>query len=186
MMPRIAPLEPPHPSDVAAELDRWMPTGGAVPPLALFRTFVRNLPLARAMLPLGRFLLSRRFGPGPRVRELVIDRVCARTACAYEWGVHVAAFAGIAGLDEAAIHATAGGTPDDPAWSADDAAVVRLVDELCDTGHVSDEVWAELARRWTPEQLLELLVLAGWYHVVAFVANGARVPLEDWAARFPD
>ena len=30
-----------------------------------------------------------------------------------------------------------------------------------------------------------LMVLAGWYHAIAFVANGARVPLEAWGARFP-
>jgi len=62
---------------------------------------------------------------------------------------------------------------------------VRLVDELHDTARVSDELWAALARHWTEPQLLELLLLAGWYHAISFVGNGARVALEDWAARFP-
>jgi alkylhydroperoxidase family enzyme len=185
MSPRIAPVEPPYAADTAAELARWMPPGSSLDPLQLFRTLVRNLPLAETMLPLGRLLLSRRFSPGTRVRELVIDRVCARCDCEYEWGVHVAAFAAAAGLDERAIRASATGGPDDPAWSAEDALVIRLVDGLHDTGHVSDELWGLLAAHWTPEQLLELLVLVGWYHLIAFVANGARVALEPWAARFP-
>jgi len=46
-------------------------------------------------------------------------------------------------------------------------------------------LWAELAAYFTPPQLLEILVLAGWYHVIAFVANGARVEGEPWARRFP-
>jgi alkylhydroperoxidase family enzyme len=185
MTPRIAPVEPPHAPDVDAELARWMPPGASMEPLALFRTLVRNLPLAEAMLPLGRFLLSRHLGVPRRIRELVIDRVCARCGCRYEWGVHAAVFAAAAGLDEAALVATARGRADDPALAPDDALVIRLVDELHDTGHVTPELWAALAARWTSEQLLALLVLAGWYHVIAYVANGAGVAPEPWATPFP-
>ncbi len=63
--------------------------------------------------------------------------------------------------------------------------LVRFVDELHDSGRVPDELWSSLTERWSAEQLLELLVLVGWYHVIAFVANGARVELEEWAATFP-
>ncbi len=45
--PRIAPLEPPFDPEVAAVLEPMMPPG--VPPIALFRTFARNLAMARAM-----------------------------------------------------------------------------------------------------------------------------------------
>ncbi|HXJ33079.1 MAG TPA: carboxymuconolactone decarboxylase family protein [Candidatus Eisenbacteria bacterium] len=185
MTPRIAPVAPPYDAGVADELARWMPPGSPVDPLALFRTLVRDRPLAEAMLPLGRFLLGRGLGLPKRVRELVIDRVCARCGCEYEWGVHAVAFGAAAGLGDAELTATARGRANDPAFTPDDAAVIRLVDELHDTGHVSDALWTDLARRWSPEQLLELLVLAGWYHVISYVANGARVALEPWAARFP-
>ena len=47
------------------------------------------------MWSLGSFLLSKRYALSLREREIVIDRVCARCGCAYEWGVHVAAFAGL-------------------------------------------------------------------------------------------
>lgn len=62
---------------------------------------------------------------------------------------------------------------------------MALVDELHDTARVSGALWARLAKRWPPETLLALCVLVGWYHVIAYVANGARVAAEDWAARFP-
>jgi 4-carboxymuconolactone decarboxylase len=185
MSPRLAPVEPPYPPEVADELARWMPPGAPLDPLLLFRTLVADLPLAQAMLPLGRFLLGRRCAVDRRLRELVIDRVCARMGCEYEWGVHVTAFAAAAGLGDAVVRATVHGRADDPAFGPDDALVVALVDELRDAGRVSDALWRRLAARFTPAQCLELLVLAGWYHVIAFVANGARVALEPWAARFP-
>jgi alkylhydroperoxidase family enzyme len=182
---RIAPVEPPYQAAVEEELKRWMPPGAPLDPLLLFRTLGRNVPLAGAMYPLGSFFLSRRFALGKREREIVILRVTARCGCEYEWGVHATAFGAAAGLDEGQLRATAQGKADDPAWSEDDRLLVRLVDELHDTGCVSDDLWGALAARWSAETLLELLVLAGWYHVIAYVANGARVRLEPWAQRFP-
>lgn len=183
---RIAPVEPPYRPEVAAELGRWMPPGSPVEPLKLFRTLARNPGLAQAMHPLGSHLLGRRFALGVRERELVIDRVCARCGCEYEWGVHAVAFGARAGLGEAELRGTVRGTAVDPVWSETDRLLVQLVDELHDTARVSDALWVQLAARWPAETLLELLALVGWYHVIAFVANGARVGLEDWAARFPE
>lgn len=51
--------------------------------------------------------------------------------------------------------------------------------------HDLDALHDELARELAPDQLLELLVLAGWYRLIAYVANGARVEAEPWAAPFP-
>jgi hypothetical protein len=34
--------------------------------------------------------------------------------------------------------------------------------------------------------LLELVIIAGWYHLIAYVINAAGVQLEPWAARYPD
>ena len=115
----------------------------------------------------------------------MIERVTARCGCEYEWGVHATAFGAAAGLDEALLRATVHGVPADAAWSETDRLLVRLVDELHDTARVSDDLWHALAARWPAETLLELLVLVGWYHVIAFVANAARVELEPWGQRFP-
>jgi alkylhydroperoxidase family enzyme len=181
--PRIAPAEPPYAPELEAELARWMPPAAGVEPLRLFRTLVRNLPLAEAMRPLGAHLLSRRASLARREREIVIDRVSARCGCEYEWGVHVAAFGARVGLGEEELRATA--APDASAWRGRDALLVRLVDELHETSQVSGELWRRLEAEYEPGQLLELLVLVGWYHVIAFVANGAGVAREAWAPRLP-
>src|ERR1700754_624169 len=92
IMPRIAPLAPPYAPDIQAQFDRIM---RGAPPLVLFRVMAGH---ARAWEKFrGGSLLDR----GPltlREREIVIDRTCALNACEYEWGVHVAIFAGPAKL----------------------------------------------------------------------------------------
>jgi 4-carboxymuconolactone decarboxylase len=182
---RIPPVEPPFEPAVAEELKRWMPPNAPLEPLRLFRVLARNVPLAGAMYPLGSFFLSRRFALGRREREIVVERVTARCGCEYEWGVHATAFGAAAGLDETLLRATVRGVPGDAAWSDTDRLLVRLVDELHDTARVSDDLWRALAAHWPAETLLELLALVGWYHVISYVANGARVDLEAWAERFP-
>ncbi len=183
---RITPLEAPFEPDVAAALAAMMPAGSPLEPLALFRLFALHLPMANAMQALGSFVLGRNGRTlASRDREIVIHRACARCGCEYEWGVHAVAFGSRVGLDAAQVAASARGTADDPAWSARDRLLVRLVDELHDTAHVSDGLWNELRREWSVPQLLELLLVAGWYHAISYLANGARVPREEWAARFP-
>ena len=64
-------------------------------------------------------------------------------------------------------------------------AVIRLADELHDTAEASDTTYGELERHFTTEQILELVVTAGWYHTISFVIGAARIAPEPWAARFP-
>jgi 4-carboxymuconolactone decarboxylase len=184
--PRIRPLEPPYPPGVEAALRAMMPRNAPVEPLRLFRTFVHAPVMADAMTALGRFVLGRELALDLHDRGLVVHRVCARCRCEYEWGVHAASFAPRAGLSAEQLDATVTAGAGAPAWNARDALLVRLVDELHDTATVADALWQELEATWSTEQLLELLLLAGWYHAISYLANGARVELEPWAARFPD
>jgi 4-carboxymuconolactone decarboxylase len=182
--PRIAPLEPPYQPEIEAALRKWMPPGVETEPLKLFRTLNVHHELASRMRPLGAGIL----GHGrvdPREREIVIHRTCARAGAEYEWGVHVLAFGRPLGLSEEQITATAQGGPGDPAWSPSDAQLIRLADELHETSTVSDPLWAQLAKRFSDDQLLELVVTAGWYRLLSYVINAARVEHEPWAARFP-
>lgn len=183
-MTRISPLEPPYEPAVAARLDKMMP--GEAPPIALFRTFVRNLPMAEAMGRWGGYELSKRLSLSPRQRELVIDRVTARCGCEYEWGVHLAFFAEQVDLTPEQQRSITHGSPDDACWSADEAPLLRAVDELHDHADVTDATWEALTGFLSDQQLLDLLMLAGWYHAISFTANAARVPLEHGAPRFVD
>jgi 4-carboxymuconolactone decarboxylase len=182
--PRIAPLEPPYSPDVEEMLRKWMPPDAGVEPLQLFRTLVVHGSLAARMRPLGAAILGHGL-LDPRDRELMIHRTCARCGSEYEWGVHAAFFGTAVGFSQAELAATVLRPADDPVWSQRESAVIRLADELHDNADVSDTTYGELERHFTPAQILELVVTAGWYHTISFVIGAARIAPEPWAARFP-
>lgn len=182
---RIAPLEPPYAPDTEAQLRKWMPPNSAAEPLALFRTLMVHRELAGRMRPLGAGILGHGLIE-PREREIVILRTCARCGAEYEWGVHAVAFGQTVGLTSEQIAATALPTAtDDGLWSDRELLLVRLADELYETNELSDPLWEDLTSTWKPPELLELIVIAGWYRTLAYVLNSARVEHEPWAARFP-
>ena len=184
-MHRIAPLEPPHDETTALQLEAMMPPG--VPPIALFRTFVKNLPMTRAMGGWGRYELGRELSLTMRDREIVIDRTCARCGCEYEWGVHVAFFAERVGFTPDQVTSLTHGTSDDPCWTDErDRLLVAASDALHDDADIADPLWARLAAEFSEPELLDLLMLCGWYHAISFTANAARVPAEPDAPRFAD
>jgi len=181
--PRIVPLEPPFDPATQQRLEKMMPPGASTI-LALFRVLAINPTLAERMHGLGSYLLGRHATLSLREREVVIDRVCARCGAEYEWGVHVAAFAKAAEFTPEQTAAIANPQADLSPLPPRDRLLVRLVDELHDSSDVSDGLWADLAAQWTPAQLIELLMLAGWYHAISYVCRVTRVPLETWQARF--
>ncbi len=165
---RLTPASPPDAPEVAqafAQLRR-------PEPIRLFRILAHN------PLVLQKIMASHLLDRGSimrQERELVILRTCARCRCEYEWGVHVASFARHVGLTDAHIAATVHATADDAVWSPHEALLIRLVDELHDTCQITDALWEALAQQWTPAQLVELMVLIGRYHTVAFLTNGAQI-----------
>ncbi len=184
-MSRITPTAPPYAPDVAARLDSMMPPGA--PPIALFRTFVRNMPMTDAMRAWGGYELSKQLSLTMRDREVLIDRTCARCECEYEWGVHVAFFAERVGLTAAQVTSLAHGGAHDACWTdGRDRLLIRAADGLHDRADIDDDLWAELAAELSEIELLDLLMLCGWYHAISFTANAARVPREPGAPRFAD
>jgi len=161
-----------------------MPPGDAdQPQLNIFRTLGRNRPLFKGFLALGGHLLGESGLLPAREREIVILRTGFRAGSEYEFGQHTR-IGHDAGLtdDEIARLADVGGGE----WSADDGALVAMVDELCDDDVVSEPTWQRLAARWSEEQLLELLVLAGYYRLVSGLLNSTGVALEPETPGWPD
>jgi alkylhydroperoxidase family enzyme len=168
---------------VEEQLSKMMPAGA--PPIALFRTFVRNLAMTRAMSTWGAYELGRSFSLSIREREIVIDRTCAQCGCEYEWGVHVVFFAERAGLDHRQVASLTAGSSDDDCWLEErDRLLIRAVDALHDECDIPDALWGPLSTAFSEANLLDLFMLCGWYHAISFVARAARVPLEPAAPRF--
>jgi 4-carboxymuconolactone decarboxylase len=184
MPARIPPLDPPYKPETAAMLEKWMPPNSGMDPLRLFRTLAHHEELTSRMRPLGAGILGHGMVE-PRLREIVIHRTCALCGAEYEWGVHAVAFGRPLGFSEDQLASTAGGSWSDPVWSEAEAAVFRLADELHSTSTLSDELFALLERHFSAAEIIELVVIAGWYHTISFVIGAAGVEREEWAARFP-
>ena len=65
-----------------------------------------------------------------------------------------------------------------------DATLIRAADELHDTGCISDETWDDLAARYDERQLIEVPMLVGHYHMVAFTLNSLGVQREPGVPGF--
>ncbi|MFD7324831.1 carboxymuconolactone decarboxylase family protein [Streptomyces sp. NPDC059875] len=184
-MPRIEPLEPPYSAQIDRALRRWMPPGVAHEPLALFRVLHRNPELASRMFAVGAGLLGHGLLPDLD-REIVIARVTARAGCSYEWGVHASVFSQQVGLSPEQLRATADTDPTSNAcWPPRHAALLGAVDELHDTAHLSHAAWSALRDHYEEAQLLEFLVLTGWYRTISHLANGLLLDEETWATPYP-
>jgi alkylhydroperoxidase family enzyme len=178
-MSRIAPLEPPYAPEIQGQFDRIM---RGAPPLMLFRVMAGN---ARAW---EKFRAGSLLDRGPlslRDREIVIDRTVALTGCEYEWGVHVALFAGPAGLTDQQVRATVLGDADAPCWSAAEQALIATVDALHHRATLNDAEFAALSSHYDNAKIFEVILLCGFYRTVSNLANGLDLPLEQKAARFP-
>ena len=179
--PERAPLlDPPYPPETQKLFDLVMPEG--MEPLRLFRALAVN---AR-IFP--RFMRAGVLDRGPveiRYRELAIHRTTARCDSEYEWGVHVNAFARPLGLSEDWIRATCEADADDPIWTPDEAAIVRLCDELHETSTISDGLWKKLQKSFSGEVIMELIYTVGMYHAVSFLTNGLALENEAFGERFP-
>jgi alkylhydroperoxidase family enzyme len=177
---RIAPAAAPYEPAIADALQRIMPPG--IEPLLLFRTMARSPRVFTKMFAGG--LLDK--GPlSLRQREIVIDRTTARLGAEYEWGVHVALFAGKAGFSSEQIAAMVNGPADATCWPEEEQALLAIVDDLVDRRTVSGSTWTALSAHFDDAQILEAIALVGYYHTISFLCRGLDLPLEDWSARFP-
>ena len=177
---RIPPVEPPFTAGVESALAKIMPP--EVPPLLLFRTLATN---ERVFL---RLMNGGLLGKGTvtlREREIVIDRTCWRCGAEYEWGVHVAFFGPRAQFTDDEISGLCAEDPTSTVFSSRERLLLLLCDELHTTARLSTSLWVRLANEWTAEQLIELVALAGYYHLIAFAANAFELPMEPFAPRFP-
>ena len=177
---RIEPVDSPYPDSLQSSFDVVMPRG--MPPLNIFRTIGRNPRVLSRMVRGG---LLDKGSITIAQRELVILRACAVCGAEYEWGVHVAAYATKAKFSKKQISDTCSSVIDIELWSEEQRNLIRMVDELHSQATISDSMWEKLARDFAPEQLVELVMLAGLYHAVSFVVNGLRISNEAFAPQFP-
>ena len=65
-----------------------------------------------------------------------------------------------------------------------DRLLLDAADALHTRHDIDDTLWARLATEFTPEELLDLLMLCGWYHAISFTARATRLAPEPGTPRF--
>jgi alkylhydroperoxidase family enzyme len=182
--PRIEPLDLATADEQTKELlgSLAVPGAAGVSAANIFATLVRHPGLFRKWAPFGGKLLAGKLSP--RDRELLILRTGWRCQSVYEWGQHVR-IARSAGITDEEIERVKAGA-DAGGWEAFEATLLRAADELHDDACITDSTWAALAERYDTQRLIEVPMLVGHYHMVAYALNSLGVQREPGVPGFDD
>lgn len=145
---------------------------GTTPP-NLFLVLGRHRRLFRGWL---RF--AGRLMPGGtlprRDTELVILRVAHLRRCEYELAQH-RRLAARAGITEKEIDRVLVG-PAAPGWSDRERAILEAVDELHVSGDLDDQTWTAVRAHLDDRTVIELVLLAAHYQMLATAIAALRIP----------
>jgi alkylhydroperoxidase family enzyme len=98
--------------------------------------------------------------------------------------VHIAIFAAAAKLTPEEVAATAGAGSAAPLWTDAERALLATAEALHARAALTDAEFAGLRAHYDEAQVLEVLLLCGFYRMVSYVVGGLDLPLEAGAARF--
>lgn len=112
-----------------------------------------------------------------RDRELAILRIAWLSQAPFEWGAHVKIAKRNGVTAEEIARVIEGSTA--AAWSKQDRAIVRAMEELHFDSMITDETWADLQEFYNDKKLIELVILAGQYKTVAYYQNSLRLPMPE-------
>jgi alkylhydroperoxidase family enzyme len=179
--PRIPPLgNDEMTEETSALLDEVrLPNAEAV---NIFATLVRHPGLFRRWMPFAGKLLAGKLPA--RDRELLILRTAWRCRSPYEWGQHVRLAKAAEISDEEIDRIIAGA--DAPGWDPFDRTLLNAVDELHDDACITDATWSALTAHYDERQVIEVPMLVGQYHMVAFALNSLGVQREPGVPGLPE
>jgi 4-carboxymuconolactone decarboxylase len=143
-----------------------------------FIALLHHPALARQLQQLGEQLRWKSTLPA-RLVELAVLVTARRWTCQHEWFIH-AELARKAGVADAVIEKIK--TGEKPDLAGDEATVYAFCREAHATGRVSDEIFEKARERFGLDGALELLVLSGYYTLMAMVLNTAGLPLPGNAS----
>jgi 4-carboxymuconolactone decarboxylase len=113
-----------------------------------------------------------------RERRMLILRTSKRTRCAYEWEVH--SQQGQKAGDVSPQETTA--LDQDPLpplpWSERERALLELADSVCRSDSLTDEEWIRTSKVLSAQDIIEALVVVGYYRMCAGLINAVGVPGE--------
>lgn len=140
-----------------------------------FASVIVNHPeLYKVLVPLIAKLIPGSSIPA-RDREILVLRTLALCDETYETHHHVLIARNAGMTDEEIEAARTGGR----AVSAFDQTLVRAAEELHRDQRIDDATWQELAQRYSPIELMEVVALVGGYTLMAMITKSYGIQLED-------
>jgi 4-carboxymuconolactone decarboxylase len=150
----------------------------AAPPLNIFRMVAHAETSFRPWLRFGGALL-RSAQLDAKLRELAILRVSRLTPGAeYEWVQHVPIALAV-GCTEDQVAALEAGDHSAHCFSEDEQLVLRFTEEVVRDAAPADATWNAASARWTPRELIELLLTIGQYMMLGRVMATTRIDIDD-------
>ena len=113
----------------------------------------------------------------PKLRELVILQVAQRCGGRYVWIQH-AEIAVKVGVSDAQITALERRETPDQLFSDRERTAFAFVGEVLNTYRAGDVTFASVCRLFSPGEILELLLLIGYFRMVSSVMTTLEVELE--------
>lgn len=180
---RIAPPDPADLSESTAQMLESLKGLNGDRVLNVFGVLAHHPRALRHGMALGGAFM---FGSniGDRHREIVIIRIARNTRCEYEYAQHYV-LAQNWGMTADECVEVVGRSVVGDAFTDFERAIIAGVDELCDDDLVSDATWAQLAAEWDDRQLIEYVMLAGYYRMLAGYLNSAGVQIDEGLSGFP-
>lgn len=182
-MARVPLIEPDNAgAEAAALLGRIAGARGKA--FNVYRALANSPGALRVVYELGSFLWNESVLPAA-LRELVILRVARLTGSSYEWSRHLA-LARSAGVTDEQLEALddwwrAPGT----VFAAEQRSALAVADELTLGGEVGEVAIERAIAELGPQGAVELLVLAGFYAMVAGVLTSLQVDAEPGDEELP-
>ena len=168
---RIAPVPPGTRPELAQHEARLIAERGRVS--LLYQVLLNSPPIAHGWEQLLSAVRNRN-SLDAGTRELVILRVAMLNGAPYEFEAHVP-HALKAGLAQATIDAVPDFTPASPLFNEEQALALQLTDAMTRSIEVPDELYARVARYWSTQQQIDLMVTIASYNMVSRFLVAARM-----------
>ena len=170
-MARLPYVEPATAPEHVRELLEQLPVK-----LNVFRMMAHAETDFRPLVGLGTAILGRQ-KLSAKLRELAILRVAALSSARYEWVQHVP-IAQATGASAAQVAALERGDIAADAFDPLECAVLRFTTEVVRDVRASEATFAELARRLSAQEVVELIITVGYYMMIARLLETTAVDLD--------
>lgn len=162
-------------SDISTIFDK-------LPPINLFRAAANAKTLYPAFIRYA-YELFRPMELDGKIERLVVLYVAKLSDCEYIWRQNVVVAKAL-GISAAEIAALDRGDVGSETFSAAQRAAFAFTAQAVALIEVDDATYAEAARHFDPQAIVELMYVIGTYMMFARIARTGRVPLDETPATY--